>query len=258
MQKILPQRANLHRQLENQESVNDELRSKLQHFESLANIGMISAMVAHEINNILTPLGSYAELALQNPEDEYIKSKAIEKAAKNSQRAAKIPSTMMDFAAGMEQPKDNCSLKAIIDETFTCLARDFKKDSIRVSIEIQEEFQIYCEETSIQQVFMNLILNAREAMLKRGGSLRFSAEKIENYTNIIVEDSGEGIERENLKKIFTPFFTTKSREDKRHNAGTGLGLAFCEKIIEAHEGSISVESKVGEGTKFTISLPIKD
>ena len=101
---------------------------------------------------------------------------------------------------------------------------------------------------------MNLILNARDAMLAKGGTLKIKADQTKNQTTIEVTDTGCGIEPENLNRIFTPFFTTKSKEDSQ-TTGSGLGLAFCKKIIDEHAGTITVESTPSKGTTFKITLP---
>ena len=102
---------------------------------------------------------------------------------------------------------------------------------------------------------MNLILNAREAMLGRGGALTISAEDRGDSVAISVADTGSGISRENMEKIFEPFFTTKTVESESQRNGAGLGLAFCQRVIESHDGAIRVESEPSKGTKFVITLP---
>lgn len=102
---------------------------------------------------------------------------------------------------------------------------------------------------------MNLILNARQAMLGKGGGLRISARQLPDSVQIEVADTGCGIETQNLIRIFDPFYTTKNAESQSHRLGAGLGLAFCKKVIDGHNGIISVQSKPGDGTTFTIILP---
>lgn len=259
MQKVLTKRASLHRRLVHEEQLNIDLKEKLEQVESLANVGLLSAMIAHEINNILTPLGNYAEMAMNNPDDEYINKKAIEKAANNSVRATKILSSLLSIASGKKQPKTLKKVSEILDNTLTCMARDLSKDGIKLDIKIPEDTCAYCDPIVIQQVFLNLILNAREAMLSnRSGRLTITAKQTEKTTIITVGDTGHGIPEEIQEQIFEPFFSTKSRTDKRHNAGAGLGLAYCKRVIEAHHGDISVASELNAGTIFTIELPLND
>jgi signal transduction histidine kinase len=223
--------------------------------ETLANLGMVSAMIAHEMNNILTPLGSYAQLAIRHPEDSDLARKTIQKTAANSQRAAKILESVLAMATGRAQERTNNQLKALLDDVFLCLARDFAKDNIKLTIEIPGDLTISAQAVCLQQVLMNLILNAREAMLGKGGGLKISARQLPDSVQIEVADTGCGIETQNLIRIFDPFYTTKNAESQSHRLGAGLGLAFCKKVIDGHNGIISVQSKPGDGTTFTIILP---
>ena len=255
MARVLEKRRTLHRQLADQQTTNDQLKSQIEQMETLANLGMVSAMIAHEMNNILTPLGSYAQLAIKHPEDSDLARKAIQKTAANSQRAAKILETVLAMATGRAQTKKKHRLKTLLDDVFLCLARDFSKDRIKVTVEIPEDLTISAQAVCLQQVLMNLILNARQAMLSKGGGLRISALQLPDSVQIEVADTGCGIEPQNLIRIFDPFYTTKNAESQSHHLGAGLGLAFCKKVIDGHNGIISVQSKPGDGTTFTIILP---
>ena len=252
---ILEKRTTLHRQLADQQTTNNQLQSQIEQLQALANLGMISAMVAHEINNILTPLGNYAQLAIQNPDDEALIFKALRKTAANSKRASKILESILAMAASPDLAKDDHKLKALLDDVFAALARDFARDNIKVSVHIPEDLTVRTQPVCLQQVLMNLILNAREAMLAKGGELIISAEQSHDSVIIDVTDTGCGIEPENLAKIFQPFFTTKDAKSKSQRPGAGLGLAFCKKVVDGHNGLISVESKLGCKTTFKIILP---
>jgi len=136
------------------------------------------------------------------------------------------------------------------------LCRDFGKDGITVEIQIPRGLSIWAVPVQIQQVLMNLILNARDAMLPGGGTLTIRAADKIDTVHIEVSDTGCGIEPDDLANIFDSFFTTKNDEKaSSENCGSGLGLAFCKKVIEAHNGSISVESEPAMGSTFKISLP---
>lgn len=256
MASITRKRLSLHRYVEEQKNENDALRHQLVQIQHLANTGTISHMIAHEINNLLTPLRNYAAVALENPDDKRFVEKALQKTVQNCERASNVMESMLAMANGQTQEKKKVQLLALIEEIFTCLCRDFSKDGITVEIDIPEDLTIRCVPVQIQQVIMNLILNAREAMLSRGGILSIKAIEINNTVKIEVSDTGDGINADNLRKIFDSFYTTKSDKiSPSENSGTGLGLAFCKKIIEEHEGLISVESKITEGSKFKITLP---
>lgn len=252
---ILEKRQSLHRRLAKQEDINDSLQSEVVHLQSLANLGKVSAMIAHEINNILTPVGSYAQLAMAHPEDEELTKKAIAKAASNTLRAGRILENMLGMAGGKRRYKDRYGVKELVDEILLCIARDFSKDNIQLHLDLGDEITVYAERVSLQQVLMNLILNAREAMLERtpkGGQLSIKASQDAESVTIVISDTGCGIAQAECDKIFEAFYSTKSGSD---GGGTGLGLAFCRQIIDSHNGEIMVESQPGVGTSFQIILP---
>lgn len=252
---ILEKRSTLHKQLADQQTTNNQLQSQIDQLQTLANIGMISAMVAHEINNILTPLENYAQLAIRNPDDEALIIKTLHKTAANSKRASKILESIVAMATGPELVKADYNLNALVDDVFLCLARDFARDNINVCIHVPEDLTVRAQPVCLQQVLMNLILNARQAMLPKGGNLTISATQLHGSVRIEVADTGCGIEPANLAKIFQPFFTTKDNKSKPQRPGAGLGLAFCKKVVDGHNGVISVESELGCGATFKIILP---
>jgi len=231
------------------------LRLQVGELQGLANIGQAMCMAAHEINNLLVPLAGYAQLALKNPDDSALGRKALTKTAGNCQRAAKVLESMVAFATGQSQRKEVCRLKSLVNEIFTCLCRDFSKDRITVSIEIDEALTVQAVPVQLQQVLMNLILNGRTAMLAAGGTLTIRAGEDSDSMWTDVIDTGCGIEAEVLPKIFEPFFTTRTDANDSQQTGTGLGLAFCKQIVESHNGTISAESEPGKMTKFRIILP---
>lgn len=274
MASITDKRLSLHKRLEVQHLENQYLKSQLAQLQHLANMGTISYMIAHEMNNLLTPLRSYATLALDNLSDQSLVEKALQKAVANSERASKIIESMLALGDGTMQDKTTTRLLALAEEVFTCLARDFTKDGITVNVDIPEELTIHCVPVQIQQVLMNLILNARDAMLPRGGVLTIRAAEKADSVEITVADTGSGIAPADLARIFEAFFTTKkegrkserttdessfnphsSSDGPRSHSGAGLGLAFCKMIVDGHDGCISVESTPGQGSRFRITLP---
>ena len=256
MASIIEKRLSLHKCLANQQEQNNALKSQITQLQALANIGTATHMIAHEINNLLTPLASYATLALNNPDDKLLIEKALHKTARSCNRASKIMESMLAMANGERQEKKNALLISLVEEIFTCLCRDFAKDGITVAIRIPEDLTVRAVPVQIQQVLMNLILNARDAMLPRGGTLTIKAAEMSDVVVIEVTDTGDGIEAADLKNVFESFFTTKTdRNSPSQYSGSGLGLAFCKKIIDAHDGSISVESKPATGSTFKITLP---
>ncbi len=256
MASITEKRLALHKRLEVQQSQNQALRSQLAGLQHLANVGTVSHMIAHEINNLLTPLQSYATLALSSRDDQALTEKALQKAVTNCRRASKVMESMLALADGKTQEKKTARLRDLVEEIFTCLCRDFSKDGITVDIRIPDDLTVWGVPVQIQQVLMNLILNARDAMLPRGGILAVRAGQTSDAVEIEVTDTGSGIETGNLENIFETFFTTKKdKGPASQHSGTGLGLAFCKMIVDGHEGFISVESKPGQGSSFRITLP---
>jgi len=253
---IIEKRVSLHKRLAEHQQQNNALKSQIAQLQALANIGTVTHMIAHEINNLLTPLANYAALALNNPDDKSLVEKALEKTAQSCERASKIMESILAMADGKRQEKKNARLIALVEEIFTCLCRDFAKDGITVKIELPEDLTVWAVPVQIQQVLMNLILNARDAMLPRGGILSIKARESSDAVQIEVADTGCGIEPGDLKNIFESFFTTKTDGSRpSEHSGSGLGLAFCKKIVDAHGGCISVESIPSQGSTFKIMLP---
>jgi signal transduction histidine kinase len=253
---ITEKRLCLHGRLKYLQKQNIDLKSQLDKLQHLANMGTVSHMIAHEINNLLTPLKNYAVLALNNIDDKALSEKALQKTVQNCERASNIMESMLALANGKTQEKTYTELIALIEDVFACLCRDFSKDGITVEIRVPKGLMLWAVPVQIQQVLMNLILNARRAMLPRGGVLTIEAVEKSDVVEIEVADTGTGIEHVDLKRIFDPFFTTKNNKDMvSERSVTGLGLAFCKRIIDGHDGLISAESKSATGSKFKIILP---
>jgi signal transduction histidine kinase len=254
--RIIEKRLSLHKHLANQQQQNDVLQSQFAALQALANIGTATCMVAHEINNLLTPVANFAALALKNPDDRPLSEKALQKIVHNCKHASKIMESMLTVANGQSQEKKNTLLIILVEDVFTCLCRDFAKDGITVNIQIPKDLAVWAVPAQIQQVLMNLILNARDAMLPHGGILTIKAGDAADAVQIELSDTGCGIEPASLKKIFQLFFTTKANERApSQNSGSGLGLFFVKRVIDDHGGCVSVESKPAVGTTFKITLP---
>ena len=253
---LIQKRRSLHRHVEEGNQQNRSLQSQLCKLQPLANIGYASAMIAHEINNILTPFGTYAELALKHIDDRELVRKALEKAVLNCNRAAQVMESMLNMAHGKTQEKAPVSVVEMVEDVFICLCRDFQKDGISIRIDIPKPLKIQATRVQIQQVLMNLILNAREAMLSNGGSLTISARRAGRQVLITVADTGTGIPEAELDHIFSAFYSNKDSTAATDECfGTGLGLAFCRLVMDAHGGEIAVSSTPGKGTTFTLGLP---
>ncbi len=256
MASIIDKRLGLHQQLAKQEQENDALKSQNTQLQALANLGSATSMIAHEINNLLTPLATYAALAVRNSEDKQLVAKVLDKTMRNCERASKIMTSMLAVANGQTQDTESVSVRALVDEVFTSLCRDFAKDGITVTTEVPDDLEVPCVPVQIQQLLMNLILNARDAMLPGGGTLKVATGRNGHYVDLTVSDTGKGIPPSDLDNIFTPFFTTKAGQDcPTSYSGSGVGLAFCKRVVEGHGGEISVTSTPGQGSTFRVRLP---
>ena len=248
-------------QLQHMQAQLDSVREQLTESQRLATIGTIAAVIAHEFNNLLTPIVSYSQYALETiesgtPDMEMVK-KALTKSYQSSQKAGRICSSMLDLARG-ESAFGEVNIQKMVDEVLLVLARDPQKDGIALRVQVQPGLCVDGDPIQLEQVLLNLLINARHAMLGKGGSLTVKAQRVEESEEIRIQviDTGPGIPEKLLPKIFQPFFTTKGTAKKGEARGTGLGLAICKEIIEHHRGRIEVSSEVGRGTTFSIYLPV--
>jgi signal transduction histidine kinase len=252
---IIEKRHSLHIKLAQQQQQSNALKLQITQLQALANIGTSTCMITHEINNLLTPLANYAALALNNPDDKLLTEKALRKTVRNCERASKIMKSILAVSNGQTQQKKNTCLLTLVKEAFSCLCRDFAKDGITVKIQIPEDLTVWAVPVQLQQVLMNLILNARQAILPNNGILTISALETADVVQIEVSDTGCGIEPDDLENLFKPFFTTKTyKNPSSEHSGGGLGLAFCKKIVDAHQGCIAIESEPARGSTFRITL----
>ena len=237
-------------------SETDQLRQQLLQAQKLSSVGTLASSVAHEFNNILTTLINYARLALRAGESEAARTQALEKILKGSQRAATVINSMLGFARNTSTLRARTDLVALVEETLVLTDKDLSKHRIQVEKKYQGRPHADVVPAQIEQVLLNLIINARQAM-PRGGRLVLGVR--ENVRTRMVEvrvaDTGVGIAPDRLRLIFEPFYTTKEPDAIGHG-GTGLGLSVCRQIIEQHNGRIRVESLVGKGSTFTVKLPM--
>ncbi len=219
--------------------------------------GALASSVAHEFNNILTTIINYARLALRPTTDEAGRLQALERILKGSQRAATIISSMLGFARNNTTQRQLSDLVSLVEEVLILTDKDLSKHRVHVEKKFQGRPQAYIVPAQIEQVLLNLIINARQAM-PRGGHLRLEVRDNPRtqMAEVRVADSGVGIPPDRLRLIFEPFYTTKEPDEHGHG-GTGLGLSVCRQIIEQHQGRIRVESVVGKGSVFTLKLPLR-
>jgi len=236
----------------------DWLKSQLRQSQKLATLGTTSAMIAHELNNMLTPIVAYAREALDRDDHELMRI-ALTKTLDRSG----VMRGLLDRVIGLARRPDTVikgvKLRQVVEEAIACLGRDLAKDNIHVNLQIDEQLTVRANENQLLQVLFNLITNARQAMLGKRGRLAVDAVPVhDQQIEINVRDTGCGIAPEHLAAVFDPFFSTRAHADKPDQRGLGLGLAICRDIIEELGGEIDVTSEVGTGTTFTILLPQAD
>lgn len=220
----------------------------------MASVGTLACMLAHEMNNLLTPVLSYAKLALEAPANERLGRRAHESAIAGVTACNAMAESLLGFVLDGSDEAPVAGVKSCVDRSIACIPRGLIKDGIRQEIKIDPSLEMAISGTALTQVILNLLLNARQAM-PSGGEIAIRAECSTWNTNepiviLSVSDSGHGIPEENISSIFDPFVSLTSG-----NAGTGLGLTICQQLISAVGGTIRVESQLGVGTTFTIELP---
>jgi signal transduction histidine kinase len=235
----------------------EQLRQQLLQAQRLSSMGALASSVAHEFNNILTTIINYAKLGIRPQSDERSRLESLEKILKGSQRAATIVNSMLGFARNTHSQRAVSDLADLIDEVLILADKDLKKHRIEVDKRFLERPKAPVVAGQIEQILLNLVINARQAM-PRGGRLRVElrTNAKTHMAEISISDTGVGIPPERLRLIFDPFFTTKEPDEHGHG-GTGLGLSVCRQIIEQHHGRIRVESRVGAGSTFTVKLPLE-
>ncbi len=219
----------------------------------LATLGTMASIIAHEFNNLLTPMISYCQLARKSPDDAQLARKAIDKALAGATRAAEISSSMLGFARDGDGD-DLARVASVIDDVFNCLARDPKKDGIELRLDVADPLWAAIAPVALQQVVLNLVLNARQAMRPKGGQLHIIARADGDTVRITVADTGPGIPPQMLDHLFEPFVTRRDGPAGEPK-GTGLGLTVCRDLITRADGSIEVDSSPGMGATFRITLP---
>jgi signal transduction histidine kinase len=230
-----------------------QLEEQLQISEKMASIGLLAAGVAHEVNTPLTGISSFTQMLLEGASPEDPKTAVLEKIERQTFRAAKIVNGLLNLARPAQTDSGPCDVNTVINDVLSLLEHQLKNGSIQVRKELAATAPIVQGvEHKLQQVFLNLFLNARDAMPK-GGWLTIVTRQERGEAVVEVADTGSGIPAEQLSRIYDPFFTTKAI-----GKGTGLGLSITYGIVQEHGGTISCDSQVGQGTRFTIHLPIAE
>ena len=232
------------------------LQQQLLAAQKLTAIGELASTTTHEFNNVLMTILNYAKMGLRH-KDEATRDKALTKILDAAQRAAKITNSVLGMARNRSSQFEPTDLAKIIDQTLVLLEREMAKYRISVETQLANVPEVHAIGNQIQQVLLNLLINARQAMSSGGRILlKLEHDPQAGAAILTVRDSGSGIPAEKLPRIFDSFYTTKTGPDDSGKGGTGLGLSACKSIIEAHRGRIRVNSTLGKGTEFIIRLPI--
>jgi hypothetical protein len=233
-----------------------ELEEKVTQADRLSSIGLLAAGVAHEVNTPLAVISSYAQMLAKQVQADPGQAKLLQKITSQTFRASEIINSLLNFSRTSSRDFEKIDLNQTLRDTVALLGPQLRKSGIQVHTDLDREAApVWGNSGKLQQVFLNLLLNARDAMPEGGRlTVRTSAgegEDGEGLARVFVQDTGNGIAPENLKRIYDPFFTTKGPK-----SGTGLGLAVSYGIVQEHSGTITVESEVGRGTTFRIDLPL--
>lgn len=235
----------------------ENLKRQLIQAQRMTALGELVSTTTHEFNNVLMTILNYSKMGIRH-EDKAIRDKAFEKIHLASQRAAKITNSILSMARNRSESFEPTDLAIILEHSMILLERELQKYRISIEIEIEDQVpRVSAIGNQIQQVLMNILINARQAMPEGGRliiRLRKNAEA--KTVELSVRDFGAGIPQDKLPRIFDQYYTTKSGPDETGKGGTGIGLSTCKSIMENHGGRIRVESSVGKGTCFTLIFAV--
>lgn len=230
-----------------------QVQNQLIRAGKMAALGELAAGVAHEINNPLTGVLTFSSLILKKMDEAHPWRRDMENIVQQTTRCRNIVKGLLDFTRQRKPDKRVTDLHQLIDRTLDLLENQARFQNVKINKEYRDDLpRVSIDGDQIQQVFMNILINAADAMGDHGGTLTIRTAVLDGMVEIAFADTGCGIPQEHLSKVFTPFFTTKET-----GKGTGLGLAISYVIVQGHGGDIEVESEVGKGATFRVKLPIE-
>lgn len=249
----------------------DVIREQLAWSQRLATLGTLAASLGHELNNLLAPVGSYAQMALADTENPAMTKKALSIAAKNVVQAGRLIDRSLSFASPSESQhtSDRSELLEAIDQSLACAELNLKSAAVDVKVHAQP-MAVAIDELALQQVLVNLINNAAKAMQSKQGNRRLIIASQQQGGNAVIEvrDNGPGIDESIMDHLFEPFISSPAIETGVANSdlkqttqcdvagGMGLGLSICKRLIESANGMIQAQSGPGGGATFMITLPL--
>jgi len=229
------------------------MQARVAQSERLASLGMLSAGVAHEINNPLSAILALTALTLEEVKEDDPNRENLQEVVKQTQRCRDIVKGLLEFSRHSKFNPELADLNTILQDTLSLVTKQAQFLNITVVVNYDPELPpVMADKSELQQVFMNILMNAVQAMQERGTiTITTGHSTRDNSVEVLISDTGCGVPPDKINQVFDPFFTTKES-----GQGTGLGLSIAYGIITSHRGSISVESKVGKGSTFKIRLPI--
>ncbi len=237
-----------------------EMNTRIDQLQNLASIGTFASGVVHEFNNVLTGIRGYAQLASPDLTDTGLLKKAFTIIEAECQRGSELCKNMSLYSSRLQINPEPVSLTDLVETVLTLQKKFFLQENISIIKEVSTVPPVMMDKFQIQQVLLNLIINARHAIIPKGsGTITLRIKEQKACIIIQVEDDGIGIDSKNITRIFDPFFTSKGpigvNRSGKEMKGSGLGLAVSSSIISKHKGSITVRSRQGSGSCFTVRLP---
>ncbi len=223
------------------------LKAELARKDKMRALGLMVAGFAHEIRNPLTSIKTFTDLIPQKINNENFRNKFVEIVPSEINRLNSLITDLLEYSKPKRSNRQMINVKQIFDSVFVLFSKQIKDRGIDFEVKIDRDAMIYADKHQMKQVFINLMLNSLEAV-RDGGRIKLYANRLNNLTEVVIEDNGRGISKENLDRVMDPFFTTKKD-------GSGLGLFICYQIVRENRGRMSIDSQPGLGTKVTITLP---
>jgi signal transduction histidine kinase len=224
------------------------LSNKMFQTAKLASLGTLAAGIAHEIRNPLSSIQAFAQLLPEKHKDKEFREEFGKIVIRDTKRITQLIENILALARPTSSTFHPCSISSVINDTLLLMGARIKKSSVKVVKKYAKVPKIIGDKEQLKQVFLNIFMNAVQAMAgKEGSQLEITTRSTDKFVRVEIADNGPGIKKENVDRLFDPFFTT------RHE-GIGLGLALCYRIIEEHKGTIEVSSQVGKGTVFFVNL----
>jgi len=232
------------------------LQAQLVQSEKMAGIGTLTSGIAHEFNNLLQIMSGNVQLAQKTKKPEDM-AEALEIVADISDRTTRIIRDLLMFSRQDTEGEEPCDVTEVIESVLSLTEQQLRKNNIELVRDYEETSELRVNKGELQQVFLNMVTNARDAMMASGGTLTIEVREKNGNVEVRFRDTGKGIEERDLSRVFEPFYTTKGAVGGSPiTPGTGLGLSVSYGIVKRHGGEIEVESRKEEGTVFTVRLPV--